>query len=141
MSSSSDYEPPTAKPKPKLSKKTTTTTTTIKKRKKFTQIQTETTTTTTTTTRTRTQKSKGKKMYDKIGQKKDKPGDMEGIFIYYDTLYKEDPNSEMAEKWLLEHGCFDNKTQKILAKKYGKDKITPKPKSKKKNTKKKRSEE
>merc|ERR1712048_741997 len=49
---------------------------------------------------------------------KDTPGEMNGAFIFYDSLYKEKPKSQMAEIWLMEHGCFDNDKQLKLAKKY-----------------------
>merc|ERR1712130_279612 len=63
---------------------------------------------------------KPRKQFEKAGQKKDTPGDMEGAFIFYDSLYRENPNSEMAEIWLMEHGCFDEDKQLVLAEKYGK---------------------
>jgi len=55
-----------------------------------------------------------------MGQKKDTPSEVAGIYIFYNTLYKEQPDSEMAEKWLMEHGCFDDEKQAELFEKYGK---------------------
>eukprot|EP00483_Globobulimina_turgida_P005845 UN05855 len=65
---------------------------------------------------------------------------MEGLFIFYDSLYKEDPDSEMAQVWLMERGCFDEQTQQTFAKKYAKEiKIKKSPtKLVKKTTKKKK---
>merc|ERR1712019_322314 len=91
-------------------------------KKKITEIQTQTTTT--IIKKTKSPKSKttptkrARKTYDKAGQKKDTPGEMNGAFIFYDSLYKEKPKSQMAEIWLMEHGCFDNDKQLKLAKKY-----------------------
>merc|ERR1712204_6099 len=52
-----------------------------------------------------------------------------GAFIFYDSCYKENKKSEMAEKWLMEHGCFDAKNQTECAKKYCKKKASPKKKA------------
>merc|ERR1712130_866392 len=93
------------------------------------------TTSNTTNTAIKKEKKAPRKVtsYDKEGQRKPTPHDMEGAFIFYHSLYAENPNSEMAEIWLMEHGCFDAAKQKILAKKY--QKIKPKKvASKKKKT-------
>merc|ERR1712228_965922 len=108
-----------------------------KRKKKITEIQTQTTTTITTTTKSkRTSTKRVKKTYKKAGQKKDTPGDMNGNFIFYDSLFKERPNSQMAQIWLMEHGCFSDKKQLALAKKFGKTqsakKAAPKRKRKRK---------
>merc|ERR1739838_152752 len=92
------------------------------KRRKV-KITTEETTTTTTTTskkkrspsKAKTEK-KAKKVYSKAGQKKETPGEMNGELIFYESLYKEQADSTMAEVWLMEHGCFDAKKQEALAK-------------------------
>merc|ERR1712228_860581 len=106
---------------------------TTKRKKKITEIQTQTTTTITTTTKSkRTPTKRVKKTYKKAGQKKDTPGDMNGNFIFYDSLFKERPNSQMAQIWLMEHGCFSDKKQLALAKKIWQDTIGKEGGSKKK---------
>jgi len=41
------------------------------------------------------------------GQKHPTPPLGDGTRAFYETLYNENSNSKMAEKWLFEHGVFD----------------------------------
>ena len=54
------------------------------------------------------------------GQKHPTPPLGDGTRAFYETLYSENPGSKMAEKWLFEHGVFDQDTQQKLFKKYSK---------------------
>nr|XP_043606431.1 uncharacterized protein LOC122578521 [Erigeron canadensis] len=56
-------------------------------------------TTTTTTVRT-------KKVYSLPGQKFDVPEEREPLRIFYESLSKQIPSSEMAEFWMMEHGML-----------------------------------
>ncbi|KAB5553227.1 hypothetical protein DKX38_010538 [Salix brachista] len=59
------------------------------------------TTTTTTTTRVRQ-----KKVYSLPGQRCDPPEEREPLRIFYESLSKQIPDSEMAEFWMMEHGLL-----------------------------------
>ncbi|KAF3447320.1 hypothetical protein FNV43_RR12506 [Rhamnella rubrinervis] len=61
----------------------------------------KTTTKTTTTTRVRE-----KKQYTLTGQKYDPPEEREPLRIFYESLSKQIPSSEMAEFWMMEHGLL-----------------------------------
>ncbi|XP_047972810.1 uncharacterized protein LOC125215433 isoform X1 [Salvia hispanica] len=54
-----------------------------------------------TVTRTRE-----KKVYSLAGQKFDVPEEREPLRIFYESLSKQIPSSEMAEFWLMEHGML-----------------------------------
>ncbi|KAK3212982.1 hypothetical protein Dsin_017688 [Dipteronia sinensis] len=58
-------------------------------------------TTTTTTTRVRE-----KKVFTLPGQKFDPPEEREPLRIFYESLWKQIPTSEMAEFWMMEHGLL-----------------------------------
>jgi hypothetical protein len=45
-----------------------------------------------------------------------------GDYVFYQSLYKENPNSRMALVWCIEHGVFDDKTAYSLIPKYQKAK-------------------
>jgi len=45
-----------------------------------------------------------KKVYDKEGQRYDTPSKEDSSRMYYESLYAENPDSEMATKWLIERG-------------------------------------
>ncbi|XP_062232359.1 uncharacterized protein LOC133929568 [Phragmites australis] len=47
-----------------------------------------------------------KKVYSLPGQKFDPPEEREPLRIFYDSLSKQIPSSEMAEFWLMEHGLL-----------------------------------
>ncbi|CAH8319840.1 unnamed protein product [Eruca vesicaria subsp. sativa] len=47
-----------------------------------------------------------KKVYSLAGQKFDPPEEREPLRIFYESLSKQIPGSEMAEFWLMEHGML-----------------------------------
>ncbi|KAK8286511.1 hypothetical protein E1A91_D08G302700v1 [Gossypium mustelinum] len=58
---------------------------------------------TTATTKT---KVREKKVYTLPGQKHDPPEEREPLRIFYESLSKQIPTSEMAEFWMMEHGLL-----------------------------------
>jgi len=46
--------------------------------------------------------------FKKPGQKKATPEVTDSLYKFYSSLYKQNPKSEMAAKWLIEHGCLDD---------------------------------
>lgn len=59
------------------------------------------------------------KKYDKQYQKYDSPTDeMDPLYIYYTSLYKQKPNSKLAIVWLTEHGIYDGSDRDNLIKIY-----------------------
>ncbi|XP_078429022.1 uncharacterized protein LOC144701165 [Wolffia australiana] len=61
-------------------------------------------TSTKTTSRTKTKAEK--KVYNLAGQKYDRPEEREPLRIFYESLSKQIPSSEMAEFWMMEHGLL-----------------------------------
>ncbi|ERN15093.1 hypothetical protein AMTRI_Chr05g57800 [Amborella trichopoda] len=60
-----------------------------------------------TTTKTNTVKVKTeKKVYTLPGQRYDPPEEREPLRIFYESLLKQIPSSEMAEVWMMEHGLL-----------------------------------
>ncbi|KAG2625241.1 double-strand break repair protein MRE11-like [Panicum virgatum] len=59
-----------------------------------------------TTTRGRGRGKAEKKVYSLPGQKFDPPEEREPLRIFYESLSKQIPSSEMAEFWLMEHGLL-----------------------------------
>ncbi|CAL1383946.1 unnamed protein product [Linum trigynum] len=58
---------------------------------------------------------KEKKVYSLPGQKRDPPEERDPLRIFYETLYKQIPNSEMAQVWMMESGLLPkDKAQKVL---------------------------
>ncbi|KAF7817124.1 dehydration-responsive element-binding protein 3-like [Senna tora] len=53
-----------------------------------------------------TTKVREKKVYSLAGQKHDPPEEKEPLRIFYESLSKQIPSSEMAEFWLMEHGLL-----------------------------------
>ncbi|XP_038981400.1 uncharacterized protein LOC103699949 isoform X2 [Phoenix dactylifera] len=47
-----------------------------------------------------------KKVYSLAGQKYDPPEEREPLRIFYESLSKQIPSSEMAEFWMMEHGLL-----------------------------------
>ncbi|KAK6927359.1 hypothetical protein RJ641_005950 [Dillenia turbinata] len=77
--------------------------------------------TTTTTTKKTTTKVREKKVYNLPGQKYDVPEEREPLRIFYESLSKQIPSSEMAE--LMEHGLLSpEKAKKAYEKKQKKQK-------------------
>lgn len=71
-----------------------------------------------TVTRTRQ-----KKDYSLPGQKYDVPEEREPLKIFYESLSKQIPSSEMAEFWLMEHGLLSpERAKRALEKKQKKQK-------------------
>ncbi|XP_022132017.1 uncharacterized protein LOC111004987 isoform X2 [Momordica charantia] len=77
----------------------------IKSESKITSSSSKTTSKTTTTTTTTT-KVREKKVYNLAGQKYDPPEEREPLRIFYESLSKQIPTSEMAEFWMMEHGML-----------------------------------
>ncbi|CAK7353212.1 unnamed protein product [Dovyalis caffra] len=77
------------------------------------------TTTTTTTTRVRQ-----KKVFSLPGQRYDPPEGREPLRIFYESLSKQIPTSEMAEFWMMEHGLLSpERAKKAYEKKQRKQKM------------------
>ncbi|XP_042038137.1 uncharacterized protein LOC121784024 isoform X1 [Salvia splendens] len=51
-------------------------------------------------------RTREKKVYSLAGQKFDVPEEREPLRIFYESLSKQIPSSEMAEFWLMEHGML-----------------------------------
>ncbi|XP_021715189.1 uncharacterized protein LOC110683153 [Chenopodium quinoa] len=51
-------------------------------------------------------KKREKKVFSLTGQKYDPPEEREPLRIFYESLSKQIPSSEMAEFWLMEHGLL-----------------------------------
>ncbi|XP_058728539.1 uncharacterized protein LOC131600391 [Vicia villosa] len=64
------------------------------------------------TTKTTTTKVREKKVYNLPGQKHDPPEQKEPLRIFYESLSKQIPTSEMAEFWLMEHGMLSPESAK-----------------------------
>ncbi|CAJ1973895.1 unnamed protein product [Sphenostylis stenocarpa] len=76
-----------------------------------------------TITKTTTSKVREKKVYSLLGQKHDPPEQKEPLRIFYESLSKQIPTSEMAEFWLMEHGLLSpEKAKKAFEKKQRKQK-------------------
>lgn len=72
------------------------------------------TVTKTTTVRAKTER----KVYTLAGQKHDPPEEREPLRIFYESLSKQIPSSEMAEFWMMEHGLLSpEKSKKAYEKK------------------------
>lgn len=72
------------------------------------------TTTTKTTTKTTV---RAKKVYTLAGQKYDPPEEREPLRIFYESLSKQIPSSEMAEFWMMEHGLLSPEKAKKASEK------------------------
>lgn len=74
-------------------------------------------------TKTTTTKVRERKVYSLPGQKHDPPEEKEPLRIFYESLSKQIPTSEMAEFWLMEHGLLSpQKAKKAFEKKQRKQK-------------------
>ncbi|CAK7346193.1 unnamed protein product [Dovyalis caffra] len=51
-------------------------------------------------------KKREKKVYEFPGQKRDPPDERDPLRIFYETLYEQVPESEMAQFWLMESGLL-----------------------------------
>ncbi|QCE16066.1 hypothetical protein DEO72_LG11g3079 [Vigna unguiculata] len=73
--------------------------------------------------KTTTSKVREKKVYSLPGQKHDPLEQKEPLRIFYESLSKQIPTSEMAEFWLMEHGLLSpDKAKKAFEKKQRKQK-------------------
>ncbi|KAM6559537.1 hypothetical protein CsatA_028776 [Cannabis sativa] len=83
-------------------------TTTVK-----TEVKTKTTVVSSKATTSKvTTKVKQKKVYTLAGQKFDPPEEREPLRIFYESLSKQIPSSEMAEFWMMEHGLLSPERSK-----------------------------
>ncbi|XP_010459679.1 PREDICTED: uncharacterized protein DDB_G0283697-like [Camelina sativa] len=65
-----------------------------------------------------TKKKRERKVYDLPGQKRDQPEERDPLRIFYESLYKQIPTSDMAQIWLMESGLLPaEKAKKVLEKK------------------------
>ncbi|KAH6757651.1 hypothetical protein C2S52_008770 [Perilla frutescens var. hirtella] len=68
-------------------------------------------------------KTREKKVYSLPGQKFDVPEEREPLRIFYESLSKQIPSSEMAEFWMMEHGMLSpERARKAYEKKQRKQK-------------------
>ncbi|XP_022145662.1 transcriptional regulator ATRX homolog [Momordica charantia] len=59
-----------------------------------------------------------KKVYDLPGQKRDPPEERDPLRIFYETLHKQLPHSEMAQFWMMESGLLSKEeAKKVFEKK------------------------
>ncbi|KAJ9186449.1 hypothetical protein P3X46_002021 [Hevea brasiliensis] len=67
-------------------------------------------------------KKRERKVYELPGQKRDPPGERDPLRIFYETLYKQLPNSEMAQIWMMESGLLSKEeAKKVYEKKQKKN--------------------
>ncbi|KAJ8773622.1 hypothetical protein K2173_005868 [Erythroxylum novogranatense] len=77
-----------------------------------------------TKTTSKTTKVREKKVYSLPGQKYDPPDEREPLRIFYESLSKQIPSSEMAEFWMMEHGLLSpERAKKAHEKKQRKQKM------------------
>lgn len=63
-------------------------------------------------------KKRERKVFDLPGQKKDPPEERDPLRIFYETLYKQVPTSEMASIWMMESGLLSkDEAKKVFEKK------------------------
>ncbi|XP_061367387.1 uncharacterized protein LOC133310474 [Gastrolobium bilobum] len=73
--------------------------------------------------KTTTNEVRERKVYTLPGQKHDPPEQKEPLRIFYESLSKQIPTSEMAEFWLMEHGLLSpERANKAFEKKQRKQK-------------------
>ncbi|GAQ82473.1 hypothetical protein KFL_001120170 [Klebsormidium nitens] len=66
----------------------------------------------------KTEVKKERKVYDLPGQKHDIPAERDPLRVFYESLYNQRPESEMAQFWMMEHGLLDEDlAQKVFEKK------------------------
>ena len=58
-------------------------------------------------------------MYELPGQKKDTPDELDCLRMFYESMYNENPQSELAEKWCLIHGIIPRNKLDAVIKKHG----------------------
>ncbi|KAK9043955.1 hypothetical protein V6N11_072278 [Hibiscus sabdariffa] len=83
-----------------------------------TEVKSKTSSSSSKTTATTKTKVREKKVYTLPGQKHDPPEEREPLRIFYESLSKQIPTSEMAEFWMMEHGLLSpEKARKAYEKK------------------------
>lgn len=55
--------------------------------------------------------------FDKKYQKYETPEEDDALYLFYSSLYDENPKSKLAISWCLEHGLFEGDKRKKLEKK------------------------
>ncbi|GAV84608.1 hypothetical protein CFOL_v3_28052 [Cephalotus follicularis] len=73
---------------------------------KTTEVKSKTTSSSSKTITKTTTKTREKKVYTLPGQRYDPPEEREPLRIFYESLSKQIPTSEMAEFWMMEHGLL-----------------------------------
>ncbi|GAB4839129.1 hypothetical protein Ancab_028657 [Ancistrocladus abbreviatus] len=69
-------------------------------------------------------KKRERKVYDLPGQKRDPPEERDPLRIFYETLYKQVPQSEMAAIWMMESGLLPvEEAKKVYNKKQKKNNL------------------
>lgn len=63
---------------------------------------------------------KPKKKFDKSHQKYEIPIESDPLYIFYTSLYNENPKSKLAITWLAQHGVFDDEERENIENKYAK---------------------
>ena len=61
-----------------------------------------------------------RKIYAKKYQRYETPDDTDSLYLFYTSLYEQRPDSQMALKWLVEHGVYDGKRREKLVERYKK---------------------
>jgi len=59
------------------------------------------------------------KVFEKVGQKKETPDDLDGSRLFYQSLHEQNPSSEMAARWCIQHGVYELEKHNQLVKKWG----------------------
>lgn len=64
---------------------------------------------------------RGSKKYDKEYQRYESPKDeLDPLYVFYTSLYKQNQKSKLAIRWLTEHGVFEGEERENLIKLYKK---------------------
>ncbi|KAH9761219.1 hypothetical protein KPL70_000414 [Citrus sinensis] len=88
-----------------------------------TEVKSKTTSSSSKTITKTTTKVREKKVFTLPGQKFDPPEEREPLRIFYESLSKQIPTSEMAEFWMMEHGLLSpERAKKAYEKKQRKQK-------------------
>lgn len=60
-------------------------------------------------------KEKERKSFNLPGQRHEPPEERDGLRIFYESLYRQRPESEMAQIWMMEHGMLEHdEAQQVL---------------------------
>ncbi|XP_022863003.1 uncharacterized protein LOC111383157 [Olea europaea var. sylvestris] len=95
----------------------------VEKSSSKSELKTKTTSSSSKTVNKTVTKTREKKVFSLPGQKYDVPEEREPLRIFYESLSKQIPSSEMAEFWLMEHGMLSpERARKAFEKKQRKQK-------------------